>query len=176
MRLRRTGMLCAGALAALALASPALGAQAPAGAGGFRVTVTELGSHGESATASDGRATRSLAASGCRELDVVKESRSFLFGSLVYRWHQTKRWCWSNGRITSVIVGSFATNVDPNWSYRGLAGSIGYFTGANQSGHYSFRQARMENCILKWGCVGSEYPWVKIWVRGDGGYSTQTGS
>ena len=38
--------------------------------------------------------------------------------------------------------------MDANWYYRGLSASTGYFYGANQSGHYSFRQAKMENCAL----------------------------
>jgi len=146
-------------------------------AGALRVTVTDLDASGLPAVRSGrNRAGRALQASGCREIDITKEGKSFLFHSLVYRWHHWKRWCWSNGRVTGVWTSAYATNMDANWYYKGLAASSSYFYGANQSGHYSFRQAEMQNCVFKYGCIGSEYPWVKIWVKGDGSYSVQKGS
>ena len=118
--------------------------------------------------------------SGCLQVDAWRNSYSRVFGSLVYRWHQVKYWCWQGNRITSVSVSAYPTNVDPNWYYRGLASSADNYylwcCGISTSGHYSLRQARMENCVLKYGCVGSEYPWVKIWARGDGSYSYSYGS
>ncbi|MCC6223083.1 MAG: hypothetical protein IT201_06280 [Thermoleophilia bacterium] len=143
----------------------------------LRVTVTDLDASGRPlgpprpARPSE----RSLQASGCRDVDIYKEAKSFLFRSIVYRWHHTKRWCWSNGRITTVVTTAYATNVDPNWYYRGIAASASYFYNSNTA-HYSFRQARMENCVLKIGCVGSEYPWVKIWTFGDGSYRWERGT
>ena len=163
---------CACATAGWASASPVRSA--------LEVTVTDLDLNGStvgrSRRATSGRQGRSLQASGCREIDIAKDGKSFLFNSLVYRWHHSKRWCWSNGRVTGVWSSAYATNMDANWYYRGLAGSTGYFYGSNQSGHYSFREAEMENCVLKYGCIGSEYPWIKIWVRGDGSYSWERGS
>ena len=176
MRIRLLGALAGATLAAALLAgASSAGTQAPAGP--YRATVTDLGARGlplgppRAARSSE----RSLQASGCREIDIYKESKSFLFGAVVYRWHHTKRWCWSNGRITTVVTSAYVTNVDPNWYYRGLAASASYFYSQNTA-HYSFRQARMENCILKFGCIGSEYPWVKIWAYGDGSYRWERGT
>jgi len=123
---------------------------------------------------------RSLqSASGCLQLDVWKNSYSFLFHALVYRWHQVKYWCWSGKRVTTVSVSAYPTNVDPNWYYRGLSESAAWYyrwcCSLSTSGHYSLRQAQMENCVLKFGCIGSEYPWVKIWAHGDGSYSYDWG-
>jgi len=82
-----------------------------------------------------------------------------------------------DGALASTVVwfDAYVTNVDPNWYYRGLAASAGYFYSQNTA-HYSFRQARMENCVLKFGCIGSEYPWVKIWAYGDGSYRWERGT
>ncbi len=35
------------------------------------------------------------------------------------------------------------------------------------------RQAAMENCA--WVCLGTHYPWVKIWVTADGAVSWEVG-
>lgn len=40
-------------------------------------------------------------ASGCRTVDAWKNHYT-LFRTLAYRFHHTKRWCWSSNRITSV--------------------------------------------------------------------------
>ena len=171
MTLRHFVLVSLAGLAAALLAGSA--------AGSLSATLTELDSRGRAVGTPRQAAAgsvRALQASGCREIDIVKEGSSFLFRTTVYKWHQHKRWCWANGRVTGVWTSAYATNMDANWYYRGLAGSAGYFFGPNQSGHYSFRQAKMENCVLKYGCIGSEYPWIKIWVEGDGGYRWQRGS
>jgi hypothetical protein len=179
MRLRHIVLLSGVILAGSVLAASSSAAISPS-RGAVTATVTDLDSNraptGRSRLATSGRKDRSLQASGCREIDIAKDGNSFLFNTLVYRWHHFKRWCWSNGRITGVWSSAYATNMDANWYYRRLAASTGYFYGNNQSGHYSFREAEMENCVLKYGCIGSEYPWVKIWVHGDGSYSWQRGS
>lgn len=175
----RTRMLVA--LAGATLAAALLTGTSMAGTSGsassYRATVTDLDASGvplgppRPARSFD----RSLQASGCRDVDIYKEAKSFLFQAIVYRWHHTKRWCWSNGKITTVVTSAYPTNVDPNWYYRGIAASASYFYNSNTA-HYSFRQARMENCVLKFGCVGSEYPWVKIWAFGDGSYRWERGT
>lgn len=175
MRLRLLGALV-GATLALLVVTAGMSSAAPSPSS-VRVTVTELDGSGRPvgpprpARAQD----RSLQASGCREVDIYKEAKSFLFQATVYRWHHTKRWCWSNGKVTTVWTSAYATNVDANWYYRGLAATASYYYGGNTV-HYSLRQARMENCILKFGCIGSEYPWVKIWANGDGSYRWERGT
>ena len=200
MRSFRIAALAAAALLTAVMAASAQAAPAPAESdGGALVTPIDrsgrpLGPAQQARPTDEGSRTmlvakvsrtpaakRSLqSASGCLQLDVWKDSYSFLFHALVYRWHQVKSWCWSGNRITSVNTTAYPTNVDPNWYYRGLASSAGWYynwcCGISTSGHYSLRQARMENCVLKFGCIGSEYPWVKIWVHGDGSYDYQWGS
>jgi len=120
------------------------------------------------------------AAAGCKDIDAWRYSTSFLVGTVVYKFHQTVHFCWNTAnQLTVVNTGTYVSNVDPNWIYRGLTASSGYFftwcCGQAQSGHYGLRQGHFDNCILKYGCVGSEYPWVKIWIHGDGSWSYDTG-
>ncbi|HEX2045574.1 MAG TPA: hypothetical protein VHF23_08110 [Gaiellaceae bacterium] len=116
---------------------------------------------------------------GCRGVDVARIGRSAL-GFVVYKFHVVKRWCWAFPRVTSVTTYAYASDIDPNWDYKGVIAANGYFyrwcCGDGRSGHYSFRQGKFENCVFTLGCIRREYPWVKIWVRADGGYSYATGT
>jgi hypothetical protein len=147
-------------------------------AAGHRPDAADL--RGENRAAAAGaRTARLLQGSGCRQVSVNRYATSVLFGKIVYRFWQDKYWCWSYPRVTSVSVSTHVSDMDPNWYYRGLTSSSSWFytwcCGNGSSGHYSLRQGRMENCVLKFGCIGTEYPWVKIWARGDGSYSWSTG-
>jgi hypothetical protein len=117
-------------------------------------------------------------ASGCRTVDIAKTGRDIL-GFVVYRFHQVKRWCWSYPRVTSTSVYTYVSDVDPNMDYAGIVAAQGnYFTwccGNGTSGHYSLRQGKFKNCVLWLPCWRTEYPWVKIWVHGDGSYRWATG-
>jgi hypothetical protein len=125
------------------------------------------------------RAARvAISAAGCRTVDVARVGRD-IFGFVVYKFHQIKRWCWSYPRITSVSVSTYVSDVDPNMEYRGIFGSVSnYYTwccGSGRSGHYSLRQGKFENCILWFPCTRTEYPWVKIRAHGNGSYTYATG-
>jgi hypothetical protein len=124
-------------------------------------------------------ATSSLtSASGCRTVDVARVGKD-IFGFVVYKFHQVKKWCWSYPRITSKDVWTYVSDVDPNMEYRGVVSAIGYYytwcCSNGYSGHYSLRVGKFENCILWFPCTRTEYPWVKIWARGDGSYKYDTG-
>ncbi|MEZ5098930.1 MAG: hypothetical protein R3C15_03830 [Thermoleophilia bacterium] len=149
---------------------------------GPRRPATPLGATAAERLDGPGRTTqggrRLQSASGCAAVDVSRIGRSSIVRSVVYKWHQVKGWCWSAGKVTRVDISTYPSDVDPNWRYRGqLPGSGGYYAwnGAG-SGHWSLRQGSFENCILKYGCIGSEYPWVKVWVHGDGTYAYETGT
>jgi hypothetical protein len=115
---------------------------------------------------------------GCRTVDIPKVGRD-IFGFVVYKFHQVKRWCWDYPRITSVSVYTYVSDVDPNMDYDGVVASAGSFytwcCGRSTSGHYSMRQGKFKNCILWFPCTRVEYPWVKIWARANGSYSWATG-
>jgi hypothetical protein len=45
-----------------------------------------------------------------------------------------------------------------------------YYTwgGSTKGGHYSKITGKFDNCVLRWGCIGSSYPWVEIYSTGNG--------
>lgn len=149
----RRGIALALAAGALVLPSQAVAAEADA-------------ETGESAVAA-------ASASGCRTVDIPKVGRD-IFGFVVYRFHQVKRWCWNYPRVTSVNVYTYVSDVDPNMNYGGIVASISRFytwcCGRGTSGHYSMRQGKFQNCILWFPCTRTEYPWVKIWAHANGSY------
>jgi hypothetical protein len=117
-------------------------------------------------------------ASGCRTVDIARTGKD-VFGFVVYRFHQVKRWCWSYPRVTSTSAYTYVSDVDPNMEYTGVVAVQGNFypwcCGRSTSGHYSLRQATFKNCILWFPCSRTEYPWVKIWAHADGSYKWATG-
>jgi hypothetical protein len=115
---------------------------------------------------------------GCRTVDVARVGRD-IFGFVVYKFHQVKRWCWTFPRITSRSVYTYVSDVDPNMEYRGVVAAYGnYYTwccSTGSSGHLSYRQGKFDNCIWWFPCTRREYPWVKIYAHADGTYTKATG-
>jgi hypothetical protein len=116
----------------------------------------------------------------CRRLDVARVQRTFLGLGVAFKFWHWKRWCWDYPRVWVTGMGTYVTNVDPNMQYRGVVGSWEHHDTwccfSATSGHVSFRQGRFDNCVLKYGCIGTWYPWVRIHARGDGSYHYRTGS
>ena len=79
-------------------------------------------------------------------------------------------------RRGSLTVDSFFTNIDPlfqvDWDDHGT-GWWYTWRGSPTGGHYSRRQGKIDNCILKWGCIGSHYPQIEIWVNGNGAWAAK---
>jgi len=113
-----------------------------------------------------------MSLSGCNSVDAWRNGYSAL-GTLVWRFHQVKHWCWSYTRITSVSVGHYVSHLAFTHHFAGIVGQHDFFysvfpNDGGRGGHDSMRQGRIDNCPLKFGCIGSEYPLVRIWVNGDG--------
>ncbi len=144
-------------LLALALVAGALGAPAAAGAedgADTAVTIRDAAGTTKVSHVRDGVVAARVGSSsreGCRTVDVARVGRD-IFGFVVYRFHQRKRWCWDYPRITAKWVTTYVSDVDPNMEYRGVVGANGYFytwcCGSGRSGHVSLRQAKFENCVL----------------------------
>lgn len=115
---------------------------------------------------------------GCRRVDVAMVGRD-IFHFVVYRFHVVKSWCWRYPRVTSASAYAYVSDVDPNMEFRGVVASSGhYYTwccGNGRSGHVSFRQGRFDNCIMWLPCTRREYPWVRLYVHGNGSYSYARG-
>jgi len=163
---------------------PGRGKHAPAPTSGYTLTIEDAAGNvvstqeGTGATGQEQEpaAFSTASASGCARVDAWVRSTTF-FGFTAYRFHQVKHWCWSYPDITSVNVGTYFSDVDPNYYVRGTWGHGWYYTwrGSSRGGHYSFRQARVENCVLHYGCIRNEYPWVEIWVNGNGAWTYNAG-
>ena len=114
----------------------------------------------------------------CRTARVARYQRSLL-GFILFRYWHWKRWCWRYPRILSIASGTYLTDVDANMQYRGeLPGSDNWYVWcckSGTSGHASRRQAHLENCIFRYGCLSNFYPWVKINAHADGSYTWRTG-
>ena len=114
----------------------------------------------------------------CRRVDVARVHRT-LIGAVAFKFWHWKRWCYRYPRILSVSMGTYLSNVDPNFQYKGLTSAWSqqfvWCCRRGDSGHVSFRQARFDNCVLHIGCVGTYYPWVRIRAHADGTYSWSTG-
>ena len=115
----------------------------------------------------------------CRTVRVARYERSLL-GFILFRYWHWKRWCWRFPHILSVSSGTYLTDVDANIQYRGEVSQADHWyawcCGTGGSGHSSRRQAHLENCVFRFGCLGSYYPWVRINAHADGTYTRRTGS
>jgi hypothetical protein len=113
--------------------------------------------------------------SGCAWYHAVLTKKSLLHLTVVFRYHVKRNWCWNYGhRVTSVSTETpWFTDVDPNFQIidKSISPHGWFYTwccGDGRSGHYAFRQGRIDNCIFKYGCVGSYYPTIEMFVHGDG--------
>jgi hypothetical protein len=114
--------------------------------------------------------------SGCDAVDVVRNVNSWLSWQTLAKFHHRVYWCWSYPRITGVNVSCYASSV-LGWMgvvYHGCGGGGSYYNwaGSGQGGHYSFRQGSFQQCAFG-NCTTYRYPWIKVWVNGNGAW-TQT--
>jgi len=141
-----------------------------------RPTVADRAAEGPPAVA--GRRLESHGGSGCRQVQITRIGRS-LFGLQLFRYWQTKYWCWNSGHtVSSVQIGASGSTSDPTWFYRGTISAQGWpynwCCSNGSSGHYSFRQGKFEQ-VFGGKTISSKYPWVKIWAYGNGSYGYETG-
>ena len=114
----------------------------------------------------------------CRSAKVAYVKKTLL-GAVAYKWWMQRSWCWRYPRLVSVGTKTWVTDLDGFNVYKGIVSSWGrWFTwccGDPKSGHRAFRQAEFENCIVKYGCLSTTYPWIRMTVRGDGTYAYSIG-
>ncbi len=93
-----------------------------------------------------------------------------LLGFVAYRFHQVKSWIYDGTEVSNVDVFVYLSDVDPNFVYRGIINQNDSWGPAHRW-HDSFRQGHVENCIARYGCIGSTYPFLEIRGTYDGRYS-----
>jgi hypothetical protein len=118
---------------------------------------------------------------GCEYLDVTRDIYGGLFWWTGWDWmgtfHHSVYWCWDYPRITYFDAGCWS---EVNGSVINNNGCSGYgwfyrWAGADRGGHYSFRQADWDNCVFHYGCFKGIYPWIEIWVNGNGAWTQEQG-
>ncbi len=110
------------------------------------------------------------------EFTVTKWSISSVF--VAWRYQQVSHWCWQYPNITCFDARGNFYNVDPNGQVRYDNNGYGWYytwAGGPFGGHYAHREGRVDNCILRYGCIGSYYPYVDMWVNGNGAWTASGG-
>ncbi len=115
----------------------------------------------------------------CRSAKVAYVKKTLL-GSLAFKWWMKRSWCWRpSRRLVSVGTSTYVTDMNGFNDYHGVIESwSNWFTwccSEPRSGHTAFRQAKFSNCIVKYGCLSTTYPWIRMSVRGDGTYTYSIG-
>lgn len=110
--------------------------------------------------------------SGCKSVDVSRNGYTIL-GFLAWKFHHTKRFCYDGNQVSNVILGEYVSDMDALHYYRGVTSSSDFFYARN-SGHESMKQGHIENCIIKYGCIFSNYPAVKIIAYANGSWTHST--
>jgi hypothetical protein len=132
-------------------------------------------------TIADAAPARRLAAccsaGGSDTVSFEVTKRSWL-GFVAWRYHQVDHWCWSYPRITCLSIGAGFYDVDGtsnvNWGDNGY-GWYYSWAGSGTGGHYAHRDGSISNCILKYGCISTAYPYVDMWLNGNGAWSASGG-
>ena len=135
---------------------------------------------GTRTTASVKRLARSAdccSSSGCEAVEATRDITGDIFGDWIGTFHHRVYWCWSYPRITGVNVACWST-VDGSFiNDNGCDGWGDYYSwrGSGHGGHVSYRQGDWDNCVFGWGCFGNIYPWIEIWVNGNGAWAQDQG-
>ncbi len=101
-----------------------------------------------------------------------------LLGNVAWRFYQVDHWCWQYPNITCVTVGSGFSNVDSQQTVKyGDQGYGWYYTwsGGPFGGHFAHREGNVANCIFKYGCISTSYPYVDMWLNGNGAWTARGG-
>jgi hypothetical protein len=142
-------------------------------------TAIDAGSDLGAVRASARRLSACCSSGGSDTVDftVTKSSWSSFF--VAFRYHQVNHWCWQYPNITCMNVSSGFYDVDPSGQVRYDGNGYGWYytwAGGPFGGHYSHRDGKIDNCILRYGCIGSYYPYVDMWVNGNGAWTASGGT
>ena len=131
-----------------------------------------------SITGATGGFSLGLAARRCYTVDKYKTAHDSITRVVVWRFHHKVHWCATYPAIEegSLAVDSFFSDIDllflVDWDDHG-SGWWYTWRGSPTGGHYSRRQGKIDNCIFRWGCIGSHYPQIEMWVNGNGAWAAK---
>lgn len=98
-------------------------------------------------------------------MTVTNKTKTVL-GFTAYDFKTWTRWCWNRSSqvVSDVTKGYALANVDSQQYWRGIVNKeftfYDYSTNNRKprSAYKNYQQGRFENCVLKYGCIGSTYP------------------
>ena len=111
--------------------------------------------------------------SGCLKVTVTNVVHTLL-GFTAYKFITWTSWCWtrSTRTISSVDTGWSITDVDSQYYWKGMVNTSRRFyewsSGYAKSGYYHYRMGQFDNCVLKYGCIGTSYPENTLRSHSDG--------
>jgi hypothetical protein len=111
-------------------------------------------------------------AGGC--VGVTVTYRKYERWTTTYKFNLSKSWCFnnSNGDIAYINTNSWFSSVAQPWS--GTAYAINNAWVSPRS-HSSFAQGEAKWCLLTYGCVQYDYPYVEIVAYADGTWTSRAG-
>jgi hypothetical protein len=103
----------------------------------------------------------------------ARATRRNLFWLIVFRYNEQVRWCWKGGVITYFWRDRWPSDTHFGWGFGGHIGSNCAYEHCNGRGVGTYRtdawtQGDMHACVPQLICT-YKYPFVDIWVHGDGG-------
>jgi hypothetical protein len=101
-----------------------------------------------------------------------------LFGFVAWRYYQVDHWCWQYPNITCLNIGSGFTDVDSQETINYADHGYGWYytwAGGPFGGHYAHRDGSISNCVFRWGCISTSYPYVDMWLNGNGAWAASGG-
>ena len=118
----------------------------------------------------------SLSTSGCDTRVVTKTARSFLFRTVIFRFHLRVNWCWQYPNITSLAVNCWVSELDRftithtdcllnGWYYP--------WSGSSKGGRYQQAQSTFSNCVARYGCWRTDLVTLKLWANGNGAWKAE---
>ena len=114
-----------------------------------------------------GSSVQSLATTYCKTVQAAHTGYTVL-GFVAYKFWERVYFCYNGvSAVSNVSVSAYVSNMDSQHYYRGVVNQWGYYVGTSYD---SMRQGQIDNCILKYGCIGSYYPAVQIIAYKDGSW------
>lgn len=131
----------------------------------------------EDAGTGSGLALMSASTSGCDTKVVTRTAKSFLFRSVIFRFHLRVNWCWRHPDITSLAVNCWISDVDRfTITFTDCKLNGWYFTwaGSVKGGRYQQAQSTFSNCVIRYGCWRNDLVTLKFWGYANGSWRIET--
>lgn len=105
-------------------------------------------------------------AATCRVSDRYQQEKA-LDRTILWEYHTRVSWCYENGRITSGSQYAYFAKVESSHYVR-ATDSINRLNKPSASSWQTHNQGAIEQCVIKYGCIGIAYPVNKVTFTASG--------